>query len=96
MYIIYKSISSLSAHKSFVRFILQEESQFTGFHEIVLDCFRSSEDDFEAVEDSANLFLAKTIHSMEEKMNNAVVHENAVDEIPNFGDNVGSGNAYFT
>ncbi|XP_005929664.1 testis-expressed protein 9 isoform X1 [Haplochromis burtoni] len=51
----------------------------------------SSEDDFEAVEDSANLFLAKTIHSMEEKMNNAVVHENAVDEIPNFGDNVGSG-----
>ncbi|CAI5645589.1 unnamed protein product [Oreochromis niloticus] len=51
----------------------------------------SSEDDFEAVEDSANSFLAKTIHSMEEKMNNAVVHENAVDEIPNFGDNVGSG-----
>lgn len=52
----------------------------------------SKEDDFEAVEDPANLFLAKTIQSMEEKMNSSVVHESVVDEIPDPGDNLGSGN----
>ncbi|XP_039987180.1 testis-expressed protein 9 isoform X2 [Xiphias gladius] len=46
-----------------------------------------------AVEDSADFFLAETIHSMEEKMNGSVTHENVVDDhdVSNAGDNVGSG-----
>lgn len=43
-------------------------------------------DDLEAVEDSADFFLAKTIRSMEEKMNDT--HENVQDDT---GDYVGSG-----
>ncbi|XP_047436920.1 testis-expressed protein 9 isoform X2 [Mugil cephalus] len=48
-------------------------------------------EDFAAVEDSAELFLAKTIRSMEEKMNDAAAHENVVDDLSNIGENVGSG-----
>lgn len=53
-------------------------------------------DDLAAVEDSADFFLAKTIQSMEEKMNDTVTHENVVDDVSNAGDNVGSGNVYVT
>ncbi|XP_030269178.1 testis-expressed protein 9 [Sparus aurata] len=45
-------------------------------------------DDLEAVENSADFFLAKTIRSMEEKMNDTVTHENVEDDT---GDYVGSG-----
>lgn len=48
-------------------------------------------EDFAAVEDSADLFLAKTIRSLEEKMNDAATHENVVDDLSNAGENVGSG-----
>jgi len=47
----------------------------------------------EAVEDEAELFLAKTIQSVEEKMNEAGAHENVVEDAPDVEDNVGSGNA---
>ncbi|XP_026175773.1 testis-expressed protein 9 isoform X2 [Mastacembelus armatus] len=45
-----------------------------------------------AVEDSTDFFLAKTIRSMEEKMNNTVTHENDVDDhdMCNTGNNLGS------
>eukprot|EP00064_Thunnus_orientalis_P010295 superscaffoldBa00001384_g10321 len=49
-------------------------------------------DDLTAVEDSADFFLAKTIRSMEEQMNDADLHDNVVDDVSNAGDNVGSGN----
>ncbi|XP_073320874.1 testis-expressed protein 9 [Pagrus major] len=45
-------------------------------------------DDLEAVEDSADFFLAKTIRSMEEKMNTTFTYDDVVDDA---GDNVGSG-----
>ncbi|KAM9366748.1 testis-expressed protein 9 isoform 1-T1 [Symphorus nematophorus] len=45
-------------------------------------------DDLAAVEDSADVFVAKTIRSMEEKMNDIVTNEDAVDDA---GDTVGSG-----
>ncbi|XP_067446235.1 testis-expressed protein 9 isoform X1 [Thunnus thynnus] len=48
-------------------------------------------DDLTAVEDSADFFLAKTIRSMEEQMNDADLHDNVVDDVSNAGDNVGSG-----
>lgn len=53
----------------------------------------SHADDSEAVEDSADFFLAKTIRSMEEKMNNTVTHENVEDDT---GEYVGSGEDYVT
>ncbi|XP_072236618.1 testis-expressed protein 9 isoform X2 [Leuresthes tenuis] len=45
----------------------------------------------EAVEDAADLFLAKTIQSVEEKMNEADARENVVEDAPDVEDNVGSG-----
>ena len=53
-------------------------------------------EDLAAVEDSADLFLAKTIRSMEEKMNDAAILEDLVDDdhVVNAEDNVGSGNVY--
>ncbi|XP_031170263.1 testis-expressed protein 9 [Sander lucioperca] len=48
-------------------------------------------DDLAAVADSADCFLAKSIRSMEEKMNDTMIHENVVDDVANAGDNVGSG-----
>ena len=53
-------------------------------------------DELAAIDDSADLFLAKTIQSMEEKMNDAVTHDNVVDDhdVYNTGDNVGSGNFF--
>ncbi|XP_026233403.1 testis-expressed protein 9 isoform X2 [Anabas testudineus] len=50
----------------------------------------SQADELGAAEDSADFFLAKTIRSMEEKMNNTVTHENVEDD-HDVGDNVGSG-----
>ncbi|XP_070762273.1 testis-expressed protein 9 [Enoplosus armatus] len=47
-------------------------------------------DDLKAAEDSADFFLAKTIRSMEEKMDDTVTHENLADDVSNAGDNVGS------
>ncbi|KAM4593252.1 testis-expressed protein 9 [Odontesthes bonariensis] len=44
-----------------------------------------------AVEDAADLFLAKTIQGVEEKMNEADAHENVVEDVPDVEDNVGSG-----
>lgn len=52
-----------------------------------------SQADLGAVEDSADFFLAKTIASMEEKMNDTVIHESVEDD-HDAGDNVGSGNLY--
>lgn len=49
-----------------------------------------SQVDLGAVEDSADFFLAKTIASMEEKMNDTVIHDNFEDD-RDAGDNVGSG-----
>lgn len=49
-------------------------------------------DGLAAAEDSGDFFLAKTIHSMEEKMNNTATHENVTDDVSNAEDNVGSGN----
>ncbi|KAK5873937.1 hypothetical protein PBY51_018931 [Eleginops maclovinus] len=46
-------------------------------------------DDSAAGEDSADLFLAKTIRSMEENMSNTMIHENDVDDEDT--DNFGSG-----
>ncbi|XP_041792595.1 testis-expressed protein 9 [Chelmon rostratus] len=48
-------------------------------------------DGLAAAEDSGDFFLAKTIHSMEEKMNNTATHENVTDDVSNAEDNVGSG-----
>ncbi len=56
----------------------------------------SQVDDSAAVEDSADLFLAKTIRSMEEKMSDDVVHDGVVDDVLNTADNVGSGNVCVT
>ncbi|XP_074474496.1 testis-expressed protein 9 isoform X1 [Sebastes fasciatus] len=47
-------------------------------------------DDVAAVGDSADGFLAKTIRSMEEKMNDTVIHENVVEDVADADDNVGS------
>ncbi|XP_068432294.1 testis-expressed protein 9 [Clinocottus analis] len=47
--------------------------------------------DLADVEDSENVFLAKTIRSMEMKMNNTVIQEHFVDDEANAGDDVGSG-----
>ncbi|XP_040895056.1 testis-expressed protein 9 [Toxotes jaculatrix] len=46
-----------------------------------------------AVEDSADLFLAKTIRSMEERMSDTVTHDSAMGEhdVSNAGDDMGSG-----
>ncbi|KAE8297072.1 Testis-expressed protein 9 Testis-specifically expressed protein 1 [Larimichthys crocea] len=48
-------------------------------------------DDLAAVDDSADFFLAKTIRSMEEKMDDTVAHENVGEDLCDAGDNVGSG-----
>ncbi|CAK6954861.1 testis-expressed protein 9 isoform X2 [Scomber scombrus] len=48
-------------------------------------------DDLTAIEETDDSFLAKTIRSMEEKMNDPVLHENAVDDVSNAGDTIGSG-----
>ncbi|XP_070814440.1 testis-expressed protein 9 [Chaetodon trifascialis] len=48
-------------------------------------------DDLAAVGDSADFFLAKTIRSMEEKMNNTAAHDNVADDVSNADDNAGSG-----
>ncbi|XP_029315748.1 testis-expressed protein 9 [Cottoperca gobio] len=48
-------------------------------------------EDLAAGEDSADFFLAKTIRSMEEKMNVTMTHENIVDDVDTTGDNAGSG-----
>ncbi|TKS70130.1 Testis-expressed protein 9 [Collichthys lucidus] len=48
-------------------------------------------DDVAAVDDSADFFLAKTIRSMEEKMDDTVAHENVGEDLCDTGDNVGSG-----
>ncbi|XP_022068696.1 testis-expressed protein 9 isoform X2 [Acanthochromis polyacanthus] len=50
----------------------------------------SQVEDSTAFEDSDDFFLATTIQNMEEKMTDAVVHENAVDDVTNAGANVGS------
>lgn len=57
----------------------------------------SHADELAAVEDSADFFLTKTIRSMEEKMNDSVALENAVEDndVTNAGDNVGSGIYFF-
>ncbi|KAK9542737.1 hypothetical protein VZT92_000573 [Zoarces viviparus] len=47
--------------------------------------------DLAAVGDSEDVFVAKTIRSMEEKMNDSAIHDNVVDDEANAGDNVGSG-----
>ncbi|XP_034419391.1 testis-expressed protein 9 isoform X2 [Cyclopterus lumpus] len=47
--------------------------------------------DLADVEDSEDFFLAKTIRSMEEKMNDTVTQEDVVDDEANAGDNVCSG-----
>ncbi|XP_068587222.1 testis-expressed protein 9 [Cebidichthys violaceus] len=47
--------------------------------------------DLAAVGDSEDFFVAKTIRSMEEKMNDSVIHDNVVDDEANAGDNEGSG-----
>ncbi|XP_075966235.1 testis-expressed protein 9 [Anarhichas minor] len=47
--------------------------------------------DLAAAEDSEDFFVAKTIRSMEEKMNDSAIHDNVVDDEANAGDNVGSG-----
>lgn len=64
------------------------------FSQCLVD-FRTSKvshaDELGAVEDSADFFLAKTIRSMEEKMNDTVTHENAEDD-HDAGNDVGSGN----
>lgn len=51
-------------------------------------------DDLRAVEESADFFLAKTIRSMEEKMNDTATHENG--DVSNTGDCLESGNVYIT
>ncbi|XP_033967919.1 testis-expressed protein 9 isoform X1 [Pseudochaenichthys georgianus] len=48
-------------------------------------------DDLVAGEDSADSFLANTIRSMEEKMNNIMIHESVMDDFDTAGENVGSG-----
>lgn len=53
-------------------------------------------DDLAAVDDSADFFLAKTIRSMEEKMDDTVAHENVGEDLCDAGDNVGSGNVCVT
>nr|XP_019954451.1 PREDICTED: testis-expressed sequence 9 protein isoform X1 [Paralichthys olivaceus] len=52
----------------------------------------SRADESAAAGDSGDLFLAKTIHSMEEKMKDMDTHDNVVDDhdVFNTGDNVGS------
>lgn len=50
--------------------------------------------DLAAVEESADCFLAKTIRSMEKKMNDTVTHENVVDDVSNSGDYIETGNFY--
>ncbi|KAM6950372.1 testis-expressed protein 9 isoform 1-T1 [Lycodopsis pacificus] len=47
--------------------------------------------DLAAVEDSEDFFVAKTIRSIEEKMNDSAIHDNVVDDEANAGDDVGSG-----
>ncbi|XP_069549641.1 testis-expressed protein 9 isoform X2 [Brachyistius frenatus] len=47
-------------------------------------------DDFAAVDDSADVFLAKTIQSMEEKMNDTATDENVVDDVTKVEETVGS------
>lgn len=46
--------------------------------------------------EDSDLFLAKTIRSMEEKMNDIVIQEDVVDEEVDAGDDVGPGNVYDT
>ncbi|XP_010793167.1 testis-expressed protein 9 [Notothenia coriiceps] len=48
-------------------------------------------DDLVAGEDSADSFLANTIRSMEEKMNDIMIHESVMDDFDTAGENVGSG-----
>ncbi|XP_033971993.1 testis-expressed protein 9 [Trematomus bernacchii] len=48
-------------------------------------------DDLVAGEDSADSFLANTIRSMEEKMNDTMCHESVMDDFDTAGENVGSG-----
>ncbi|KAJ4947248.1 hypothetical protein JOQ06_009286 [Pogonophryne albipinna] len=48
-------------------------------------------DDLVAGEDSADFFLANTIRSMEEKMNDIMIHESVMDDIDTAGETVGSG-----
>lgn len=49
-------------------------------------------DDLAAIEESADFFLAKTIHSMEERMNDTVTHED--HDALNTGDHLETGNVY--
>lgn len=51
-------------------------------------------DDLVAGEDSADSFLANTIRSMEEKMNDIMIHESVMDDFDTAGENVGSGNVH--
>nr|XP_033478999.1 testis-expressed protein 9 isoform X2 [Epinephelus lanceolatus] len=68
------------------------EKQGKGPHRKTATPSMSQVDDLAAVEDSADCFLAKTISSMEEKMNNnTVVHENGLDDGADAGENLGSG-----
>ncbi|KAK1891250.1 Testis-expressed protein 9 [Dissostichus eleginoides] len=48
-------------------------------------------DDLVAGEDSADSFLANTIRSMEEKMNDIMINESVMDDFDTAGENVGSG-----
>ncbi|XP_049456328.1 testis-expressed protein 9 isoform X3 [Epinephelus fuscoguttatus] len=68
------------------------EKQGKGPHHKTATPSVSQVDDLAAVEDSADCFLAKTIRSMEEKMNNnTVIHENGLDDGADAGENLGSG-----
>lgn len=49
-------------------------------------------DDLAAIEESADFFLAKTIRSMEERLNDTVTHEK--HDALNTGDHLETGNVY--
>ncbi|XP_034017585.1 testis-expressed protein 9 isoform X2 [Thalassophryne amazonica] len=44
-----------------------------------------------AVEDSGDFSLTKMIQCVEQKLNDAAIHEKVVDDVPNTGGNIGSG-----
>ncbi|KAG8001528.1 Testis-expressed protein 9 [Nibea albiflora] len=73
---------------------VQEPGVKVSAQNIKLECptLKASQvDDLAAVDDAADFFLAKTIRSMEEKMDDTVAHENVGEDLCDAGDNVGSG-----
>lgn len=57
---------------------------------------KASQVDSAAARDSADTFLAETIRSMEEKMNDSIAHDKFVDDVLDIADNTGSGNVDVT